>query len=146
MRDKGIWKILAIFIVLVMVGSCVAVPSAGGVSESEVKSSSATIYVPDGYSTIQEAVDAASAGDTIVVRDGTYNENIKVNKHLTIRSENGSDSTVVQAATSNSDVFTVSTDYVNINGFTVKGANGCYMEDIEREGPLPISVASVSTT
>jgi parallel beta-helix repeat protein len=101
-----------------------------------------SIYVPDNYSTIQEAVNAASPGNTIVVRDGVYTENINVDKpHLTIRSENGSDSTVVQAATSNSDVFKVSTDYVNINWFTVKGANGCYMEDIEREGPLPISVA-----
>ena len=100
------------------------------------------IYVPDNYSTIQEAVDAASPGDTIVVRDGVYTENINVDKpYLTIQSENGSDSTIVQATTSNSDVFKVSTDYVNINGFTVEGGNGSYMEDlVEREGPLPISV------
>ena len=29
------------------------------------------INVPDDYPTIQKAVDAASAGDTIIVRDGT---------------------------------------------------------------------------
>ena len=52
--------------------------------------SAATIYVPNDYGTIQGAVDAASSGDTIIVRDGTYTENVNVNKRLTIRSENGS--------------------------------------------------------
>ena len=122
MRDKGIWKILVIFMVLVVIGSCAAMPSAGGVSESEVKSSSATIYVPDDYLTIQEAVDAASAGDAIIVRDGIYIENIKVNKRLTIQSENGADKTTIKAANPKDHVFKVTTDYVNIRGFTVKSA------------------------
>jgi hypothetical protein len=38
---------------------------------------------------LQAAVDKATAGDMICVRDGNYNENVDVNKaHLTIRSEN----------------------------------------------------------
>lgn len=60
-------------------------PSAAAVSESDGVSSSTTIYVPDSYPTIQAAVDAASPGDTIIVRDGTYRENIDVNKRLTIK-------------------------------------------------------------
>jgi parallel beta-helix repeat protein len=79
-------------------------------------------YVPDDYPTIQAAVNAASAGDTIIVRDGTYNENVKGNKRLTIQSENGADSTIVQAANSTDYVFEVTADYVNISGFTVEGA------------------------
>ena len=86
------------------------------------KTPEVTIYVPDNHTTIQAAVDNASAGDTIIVRDGTYTENVNVAKQLTIRSENGSDSTIVNAAYSMNHVFNVSTDYVNINGFTVKGA------------------------
>ena len=35
--------------------------------------SAATIYVPDNYPTIQAAVNATTPGDTIIVRDGTYN-------------------------------------------------------------------------
>ena len=84
---------------------------------------SATIYVPDDYAKIQWAVDNASAGDTIIVRDGTYTENVDVNKRLTIKSESGSDSTIVQAANQNDHVFEVTADYVNISGFTVEGAN-----------------------
>ncbi len=46
-----------------------------------------TIYVPDDYSIIQEAVDAASPGDMIVVRDGIYYESITINKLITINFE-----------------------------------------------------------
>ena len=45
-------------------------------SASEAK----TIYVPDDYEKIQWAVDNASAGDTIIVRDGTYYENVIICK------------------------------------------------------------------
>ena len=123
MSDRSIWEILAIFMVLVMVGSCAAMPSVGDVSESEVKSSSsATIYVPDDYLTIQEAVNAASPGNTIIVKDGTYTENVEVDKRLTIRSENGSDSTIVQARNWKNPAFRVTADNTEITGFTVKGA------------------------
>ena len=108
MWDKRVWKILVILIVLVTIGSCTAMTSAGGASESEVKTSSATIYVPDDYPTIQDAVNATSPGDTIIVRDGTYIENIKVDKSLTIRSENGYDSTIVLAEDPYDHVFNVS--------------------------------------
>ena len=68
---------------------------------SQVEASPATIYVPDDYATIQAAVDTASPGDTIIVRGGTYTENVDVNKdHLTIQSENGAEVTIVQAADS----------------------------------------------
>jgi len=89
------------------------------------------IYVDDDFkddpanhrwNTIQEAINDANEGDTIVVRDGTYVENVDVNKRLTIRSENGSALTIVQAANSSDHVFEVTADYVNISGFTVKDA------------------------
>ena len=51
-------------------------------------------------------MDAASPGDTIIVYPGAYTENVDVNKdHLTIKSENGADSTIVQAANSTNYVF-----------------------------------------
>jgi parallel beta-helix repeat protein len=81
-----------------------------------------TIYVPDDYTTIQAAVDAAVAGDTIIVRDGTYTENVLVDESLTIRSENGWMSTLVQAAATNNDVLRVEAAGVTIDGFSVTGA------------------------
>jgi len=88
--------------------------------------STSTTYVPDDHPTIQAAVDAVNLGDVVIVRDGIYFENIDVPGSLTIRSEDGSDKTIVQAANSSDHIFEVIADYVNITGFTVKGATTEY--------------------
>ena len=87
--------------------------------------SAATHHVNPGDS-IQDNVTAASAGDTIIVRDGTYNENVIVAKRLTIQSENGSTNCVVQAKYSTQHVFEVNSNNVTINGFTMKDATAGY--------------------
>ncbi|KAF5417109.1 MAG: Cell surface glycoprotein [Candidatus Methanogaster sp.] len=90
------------------------------------------IWVPDTYPTIQQAMNNAAAGDTIIVRDGTYAENVDVNKSLIILSENMSALTIVQAVNPDDDVFEVTADYVNISGFTVTGTDeaGFYLCDV----------------
>ena len=77
---------------------------------------------PADFSSIQEAIDNPDVkdGDTIMVRDGTYFENVDVNKSLNIKSEIGADTTVVRAANSNDHVFEVTADGVDISGFTVR--------------------------
>lgn len=76
------------------------------------------------YKTIQDAVNAASPGDTIIVGRGTYSENIAVNKPLTIKSSEGAPLTIVQAAVANKDVFSLSANDIRIEGFTVTGLQG----------------------
>ncbi|MBN1761684.1 MAG: right-handed parallel beta-helix repeat-containing protein [Methanomicrobia archaeon] len=81
-----------------------------------------TIYVPDDYATIQEAVTAANPFDIIIVRDGTYTENVDFSvANLTIRSENGSDKTIVNALDPNDHVLEITVNYVNVSGFTIGG-------------------------
>jgi len=75
------------------------------------------------FTSIQAAVTAASDGDTIMVKDGTYTENVVVDKSLVIQSENGADLTIVQAAVTTSDVFEAKAGNVTIDGFTVSGAS-----------------------
>ena len=56
----------------------------------------ATIYVPDHYSTIQGAINAAANGDEIIVRPGTYVENISfLGKAITLISEQGAAVTTI---------------------------------------------------
>jgi len=71
------------------------------------------------YAKIQWAVDNASAGDTIIVRDGIYYESVTVSKQLTIKSENGSENCIVNGT--GSDVFTLIADGIRIEGFTITG-------------------------
>jgi len=74
---------------------------------------------------IQDAVNNATGGNIICVKDGTYTENVDVNTaNLTIQSENGTANCVVSASSSNDHVFDVSADWVNITGLTVKDATG----------------------
>ncbi|HDN50490.1 MAG TPA: hypothetical protein ENG06_01795, partial [Thermoplasmatales archaeon] len=74
---------------------------------------------------IQDAVDNASNGDTIYVWNGTYHENVEVNKTVSIIG-NGSQNCIVQAADSNKPAFHINADWVNISGFSITGAsNSC---------------------
>ena len=92
----------------------------------------ATIWVPEGGNqTIQQAVYNANDGDTIIVRDGTYTENVEVmnKQNLTIRSQNGSENCIVTANNTNESVFHLYSLWgeltrVNISGFTIQNATG----------------------
>ncbi len=87
-----------------------------------VKGRNAVWYVPDNFTKIQWAVDNATAGDLIVVRDGTYVENIVVDKSLIITSENGSANCIIQAADSDNHVLSLMADNITVRGFTIEGA------------------------
>ena len=84
--------------------------------------SSSTIYVPDDYPTIQEAINAASPGDTIIVREGTYYENLVVNvSGIVLRSEMGAEKTIIDGNFTGT-VVEISANNVTIEGFTIKGS------------------------
>ena len=88
--------------------------------------SAADIIVESGNS-IQTAIDSASPGDTIIIRPGTYTENINLTKSsLTIRSESGNpDDTIIQAKNSRNALL-VHTSDVTIRGLKVIGSGSSY--------------------
>lgn len=80
------------------------------------------IHVFPGES-IQTAINTADPGDSIIVHEGTYSENVDVNKTVNLLAQGA---VIVNAATSQDEVFDVTANYVNITGFTVAGANWGY--------------------
>ena len=83
------------------------------------------------FSTISDAVSAASAGDTIVVHDGTYEEAVTVDKeNLTIQAASDvEDFPTVNSQTSGHYAFHVTAPGVTIQGFNiVSGYTGIYLQ------------------
>ncbi|MCW7079647.1 MAG: right-handed parallel beta-helix repeat-containing protein [Candidatus Methanospirare jalkutatii] len=120
---KGTKAVAGMNIKHLMFGICVAFVLLGAFASV---ASARTIYVPDDYVKIQWAVNHASAGDMIIVRDGIYYESITVSKQLTIKSEKGPENCIVNGT--GSDVFTLEADGIRIEGFTITGGGyGIYI-------------------
>jgi len=89
------------------------------------------IWVPDNYSTIQQAVNAASSGDTIIVRAGLYYENAKVNRTVTLLGEGFP---VIDGSQSigqwGDGCLGISADNVTVNGFVLQHTPPLKMSEI----------------
>ena len=83
----------------------------------------AELLVPSEYATIQAAINAAAAGNTVKVSDGTYSENINYNgKLVTVESLNGAASTIIQGDGSDAPVVTFTNGELTatvLDGFTI---------------------------
>lgn len=75
------------------------------------------IEVPYDYLTIQEAINAASQGYTILVYHGIYNEKISINKSITLLAENLD--TVIDGD-NNDAVVNITAQNVILKGFTIR--------------------------
>jgi parallel beta-helix repeat protein len=85
-----------------------------------VKAQPAVITVPNDFPTIQEAIDNATLGDTIMVLSGTYHENVVVNKTVSLIGENSS--TTIIDGNKTGTVVTIEASDVTISGFTIQNS------------------------
>jgi len=81
-----------------------------------------------GYNTIQAAITAADSSDTISVAAGTYNEDVTINKSLTLQGENRETTEIKFGYSSypSASPLTISADGVTVSGFTIR--SGPYIE------------------
>ncbi len=135
MKGKSVQLILVIF--LFMLGTAV---TQAGAAVITVNSSGG-----GNYTSIQEAVNNARNGDTILVSPGVYRENIKINRELTVLSNSvlsgiQINRTYVIGAVPENAVFNISSSNVTINGFHIAGSPsgtnahtevGFYLENVQ---------------
>jgi hypothetical protein len=99
-----------------------------GVLISQVQLSSQTVQVPEQFATIQQAIDAAEAGDTILLAPAVYKENVSVSKPVIIASrfiESGLESAIYETIIDGGGetVFTVTGPIegaVTLTGLTIR--------------------------
>lgn len=75
------------------------------------------IIVPDDYPTIQSAIDHATSGNEIFVRNGIYTENLKIDKMINLTGESW-DYTIIDGQ-GKDHVVDIQADGVSIGGFTI---------------------------
>ncbi|MHC4944370.1 MAG: right-handed parallel beta-helix repeat-containing protein [Planctomycetota bacterium] len=90
---------------------------------------SAVIHVPADYPTIQQAIDAAVHGDTVLVAPDTYVENINfLGKAISVKSEKGAELTVIDGGQADS---VVTFDHMEgiqsvLDGFLITNGDASY--------------------
>jgi parallel beta-helix repeat protein len=121
-------KGFAVGIILLFIGSSV-VPI---LAQDEEKPSQPTsrgywLYVggsgPGNYTTIQNAIDTASNGDTVFVFNGIYYENLRVNKSISLLGETQT-STIIDGQETNGHVVSIIAEAVTLCRFTIQNCGG----------------------
>lgn len=122
MRMLGMGRRSLSAILAVMIGSSAFLSLVSIVPEGvEAK----TLYVggsgPGNYTLVQAAIVAANPGDTIFVYNGTYFDQLTVDKPLNIAGEDNENTTIINHVTG--DVVRIVSDWVNISGLNITVIN-----------------------
>jgi len=117
MSKKILFTIIAILTLIII--NLFSIPSVSEESNNKI------LYVggekTENYKTIQDAINDSKKGDTILVYNGTYNENLVINKSINLFGEN-KETTIINGE-NYQDVITIQTLYVNISGFTIENGS-----------------------
>ena len=126
MKKNNIWKKSLVFGILLLLIGVNVFQSTGKLADEETflkVSRSNIIYVggsgPGNYSDIQSAINAANDGDTIFVYSGTYEENVNINKKISLIGED-KDTTIIQGSDESDSTVQVTANWSNITKFTIK--------------------------
>jgi parallel beta-helix repeat protein len=122
-------KVVAVWVSLAMVFGFVVIMDTTFDFIPSVKG--ATLYVNEtgsggAFTKIQDAINASSGGDTILVFNGSYYENVVVNKTINLTGEDMNYTIVDGKGTGK--VIHITADYVNITSLTLTGAGNDYKD------------------
>ncbi len=130
-------KCLILFLIL---SACIATTSAEPL----------TLTVGEGkdHLNISDALSNANNGSIILVSDGIYTEeDLVIDKRITLISENGSQTTTIKANPDSDTLITITVNNVTINGFTIEGDLETFEDGLlGRNGISLESVSSITIT
>ena len=113
-------KYIPIFIIIFFI----ITPFSSNIITDASSSISNIIYVDDDgeaeYKKIQEAINIANDGDIIFVNKGIYQENIFINKSITLTGENKNNTYII--GNHINDVINISNQGVIVSDFTIKNS------------------------
>ncbi|HLO14271.1 MAG TPA: hypothetical protein VK206_05545 [Anaerolineales bacterium] len=124
--NRNLWAIVAIIVCIVLVGI-----AAGVLALNRRDQAITLLRVPDDYPTIQAAINAAQPADIIQVRAGVYNENLEIDRAITLTAETfdqinpANNATVINGGTAAATITILPnlTQMPVIRGFVIQGGN-----------------------
>jgi len=124
--NRSLWTIAAIIVCIILIGV-----AAGVLALNRREQAVTLLRVPDDYPTIQAAINAAQPADIIQVRAGTYNENLVLDRAVTLTAENfdqnnpAGNTTIIDggAGTAAITIPPNLTQLPSIRGFVIQGGN-----------------------
>lgn len=139
---KAIRFLIQLSLILALVGGLwLVVPSAQPVSAATITVCSSGCN----YTTIQEAVNAAVAGDVIEIKNGTYTSStININKSLTITGESQS-GVIIKAGTSNGYGLDVTETNFTIQNVTIQNNDGA-LYGLKISGSSDVNIQNVAVS
>ncbi len=134
--SRRVLAAMALAAVALIAGSCGSDDSGDGADSSttEATSGSQTITVPEDQPTIQEAVDAASSGDLVLISPGVYKEAVTVTtENLTIRGTDRNEVILDGEFEMDNGIFVVETNGVAVENMTARNytSNGFFWTGVE---------------
>ena len=140
MMKEGVAKLFSMTLCAIIIADISALASVDmqmDESPSSLSGSPTVIWVDDDFAddppnhkwnTIQEGVDDADSGDTVYVFNGTYHENVVIDKTVNLTGEDRR-STIIDGSGARYVVY-VSADWVNVTEFTVTRSGGANYDGI----------------
>ncbi len=113
--------------------------------------SATIIYVPGDYPTIQQGINAASPGDTVLVAAGTYYENIQMAEGVNLIGS-GMDNTIIDGGGLTDVIKALNINSFLIEGFSIRNSNqggstpgnvGVFMNPISSSGTKIIKYCDI---
>jgi len=119
-------RFLTIELILLLAGVCISPAFAQETDKPHQPSKGNWLYVggngPGNYTKIQDALENASDEDTVFVYNGTYYENLIIDKEILLVGYN-KNNTIIDGSTGNESVILLKADNVHIEGFTITNSS-----------------------